>query len=124
MAPIPQHQHKPTSHTFPENVGKCSINYDGCLAGTTGPGRTFSGGIGERVSPEAKRCSHCQSIPEEWFWALDMRETIIPLCVQGLETLKMLVMGRFLSYTNINNIWKLFLCVNFLSSPSAILAIP
>lgn len=82
-----QHQQTPISHTFP-NVGKCSINCGDQLAGTTGLGHTLPDAGGERVCCKRKIFS-VPSIPEELVQNLiwRKRETIIPPCVQGLETL-------------------------------------
>lgn len=62
MTPTPTKVHIPY---ISWNVGKCSINYDDCLAGTRGPRHSFSRGDGEMISPEGKRCSQCLLIPEE-----------------------------------------------------------
>lgn len=56
------------------SVGKCSINCDGCLAGTTGLGHTLPGAGGERVYHERKRYSQSHQSQKSWFRALDVSE--------------------------------------------------
>ena len=80
----------------------------------------------ERGLPLQKRdVLSASQFPKRWFCALDVRDgNLILLSVQCLETLKMLVVGRSLSYINIKQHLKTFLFVSSLITPSPILAVP
>lgn len=79
------------------------------LLGPRGQAIAFHVGV-ERGFPLKQRdvLSAFQS-QKSWFWTSDVSEgSIIPFCVQRLETLKRLVVGRSLSYINVKQYLKAF----------------